>query len=152
MELVLCLIILIIIFAIIGLAADAYGRNTSYYPKISFDEFLTLYNAYKEEGKRVNLYSCEADVDFGKPGPGIHYEPLYLSTWKDRIKFHRWRKAHDKQMRNEKKEQILAEVRKEVGSSPEVPADVYEAILNDLKKKYGNQKPIMFSIVAPLTK
>lgn len=133
MDILVCLIIFIVLFIIIGLAADTYQRNTSCYPKISFDEFLTLYNAYKEKGKYIGLYSCEADVDFGSLGA----EHLYLSTWDDRIKFHKWRKAYFKQQRDKKKEQILAEVRKEAGSPPEVPADVYEAILNDLKKKYG---------------
>lgn len=130
----LTLILFTFILIAIALIVNAYQRNTSIYPKISFDEFLTLYNAYKEKDKYVNLYSCEADVDFGQ---GIGCKSLYLNTWKDRIKFHRWRKAHDEQLRDKKKEQILAEVRKEVGSAPEVPADVYEAILNDLKKKYG---------------
>lgn len=133
MDVLLCLIILTILFIVIGLTADTYQRNTSCYPKISFDEFLTLYNAYKEKGKDISLYSFQADVDFGRLGANH----LYLDTWKDRIKFHRWRKVYYKQQKDKKKEEILAEVRKEVDSAPEVPADVYEAILNDLKKKYG---------------
>lgn len=134
MLILLSLILSIGFVAILYLTLDTLQRNSSCYPKVSFDEFITIYSSYKEAGKQINLYSTDADVSFGK---GFKQYDLYLNTWKDRIKFHKWRKALDKQMLNKKKEQILAEVRKEAGSSPEVPADVYEAILNDLKKKYG---------------
>ena len=123
-------------WSIIGIALAALAISLSFtvprrgLPRVTFDEFITLYNAYTKQKANINLYPYGADVDIN----GYH---LTFTSIPEKIKYLKWRRKHKKQVEEETNNNVLKELRKGVNLSADVPADVYEAILNELKKKYG---------------